>query len=316
VLLNKYTNKCDMWSLGVVVFVSLAGYMPFNGNVEENILCCRYTLKPEKWGSISKEATSFVEALMELKPEKRLSADQALEQPWISMSRRLTTCSSVDSSVGDALCEFSQASKFRRCCLEMVAWSLSNEDHAKVREDFLTIDANKQGTITLTELGKVLQESCQMPENVVSTVLKALNTYGRDEIRYSEFVAAMVRTKISLHDDLLRHTFRKFDAHQRGYITTENLRHVLGQNIDNGHVNKIMAEVGQLRQGGISYNEFASYLLGGDKAEQSLCIVNDSGVQTFLEQRLQESPTESSESVKVGVSGEEYHSNSQCCTLQ
>merc|ERR1719395_161762 len=56
----------------------------------------------------------------------------------------------------EALRDFSKTSNFRRCCLEVLAWSLSNDDRAKVREYFLALDESNQGTITLQELKHIM----------------------------------------------------------------------------------------------------------------------------------------------------------------
>ena len=38
VLMQKYTEKCDMWSIGVIVFVMLSGKPPFAGKKDEEII--------------------------------------------------------------------------------------------------------------------------------------------------------------------------------------------------------------------------------------------------------------------------------------
>ncbi len=38
VLQQKYTSKCDIWSIGVVTYILLSGNPPFNGNKDDDIL--------------------------------------------------------------------------------------------------------------------------------------------------------------------------------------------------------------------------------------------------------------------------------------
>merc|ERR1719408_278870 len=86
VLKQNYTNQCDMWSFGVIVFILLAGYMPFSGsesNQMKAITSGKYNMKPEKWTGVSKLAKQFVGKLLVVEPTVRMSAKEALEHPWI-----------------------------------------------------------------------------------------------------------------------------------------------------------------------------------------------------------------------------------------
>merc|ERR1719396_323627 len=67
VLRKSYTNKCDMWSLGVVAFILLSGYMPFSGpdaTQTHNISMGKYNWKQDKWASVSQDGQDFVKALL------------------------------------------------------------------------------------------------------------------------------------------------------------------------------------------------------------------------------------------------------------
>jgi len=264
VLEKSYTSQCDLWSLGVIVFILLAGYMPFSGAEAvqtDNISKGRYTMKPERWTNVSKDAVAFTQALLQVNPEVRLTASKALEHRWIA-KRGSASKGEVDQAVVDALRSFGQASKFRRCCVQMMAWSLSNEERAKVRQYFISMDTTKQGTITLTELKKILTEKFHVPDEETRQIFEALDSNNDEEIHYSDFLAAMVSTRIALHDDLLRSTFKKFDTDNSGYITADNLRQVLGETFEGEEIESLVKEADQLNDNRISYAEFVAYLRG------------------------------------------------------
>ena len=88
-----YGTKSDMWSLGVIIYILLGGYPPF---IEQNqrelfkkIKKGQYEFHVEYWGQISSEAKDLISDLLTVNPDKRLSAKQALEDPWMTGSDEL-----------------------------------------------------------------------------------------------------------------------------------------------------------------------------------------------------------------------------------
>lgn len=101
-----YGTNVDMWSLGVLVFVMLAGYMPFSGKTEMQeiraILGGQYKFDARRgWDKISASAKNFISNLLLQDPEARFTAAQALQHPWIrgrSLSgRKLSSLPSLNN---------------------------------------------------------------------------------------------------------------------------------------------------------------------------------------------------------------------------
>ncbi|CAJ1364771.1 unnamed protein product, partial [Effrenium voratum] len=130
-----------MWSLGVTIFILLFGYMPFSGNEDKQISDIKhgkYTVKPAKWDGVSSVAKDFVKQLLVVKPGVRLTAEDALKHAFIAKRENLKT--DVNPDIVSALVDFGNASSFRRACMSMMAWSLTADERAKVREAFIEMD--------------------------------------------------------------------------------------------------------------------------------------------------------------------------------
>jgi len=84
---RKYDDKIDIWAVGVITYVTIAGYPPFPGDtdfeISTNVVSRNISYPDEVWGYISAEAQNFVETLLKLEPESRLSSVEALTHPWI-----------------------------------------------------------------------------------------------------------------------------------------------------------------------------------------------------------------------------------------
>ncbi|EED92424.1 predicted protein, partial [Thalassiosira pseudonana CCMP1335] len=84
---DPYGLKTDMWSLGVIIFILLGGYPPFQNDDQklqfENIKKGNYIFVDKYWGTISDDAKSMIDSLLTIDPAKRLSAEDALSHPWM-----------------------------------------------------------------------------------------------------------------------------------------------------------------------------------------------------------------------------------------
>ena len=98
----SYNKKCDMWSLGIIMYILLCGYAPFSGNCGldcgwdrgESCMECQEMLFsnikdgkvifPEQhWDRVSLEAKDLILHLLVRDSNTRLDADQVLCHPWI-----------------------------------------------------------------------------------------------------------------------------------------------------------------------------------------------------------------------------------------
>ena len=65
---GKYTEKCDTWSLGVIMYILLCGCPPFIGthkqDVYNKIQKAKVTFNQPVWKSVSEEAKSFIKKLI------------------------------------------------------------------------------------------------------------------------------------------------------------------------------------------------------------------------------------------------------------
>ncbi|XP_038072890.1 calcium/calmodulin-dependent protein kinase type IV-like [Patiria miniata] len=89
VLFGKpYTPKVDMWSVGVITYILLCGFEPFYDEkgdryVYKKILRAEYEFMSPWWDNVSDSAKFFIQSLLVLDPNKRLTAAQALDHPWV-----------------------------------------------------------------------------------------------------------------------------------------------------------------------------------------------------------------------------------------
>ena len=101
VIKGQYNERCDLWAVGVITYLLLSGESPFGGNhgtdeslaeVRDSILRGRlqFDTLPSVWGDVSPEARNFLRELLQIDPDLRPTAEEALTHPWLSGGRGKT----------------------------------------------------------------------------------------------------------------------------------------------------------------------------------------------------------------------------------
>lgn len=86
VLRNKgYNRSLDMWSVGVITYVSLSGTFPFNEDedINDQIQNAAFMYPPNPWKEITQDAIDLITNLLQVKQRKRLTVDKSLAHIWL-----------------------------------------------------------------------------------------------------------------------------------------------------------------------------------------------------------------------------------------
>ncbi len=84
---GDYNEKVDIWSIGVILFVLLAGRPPFDGRngeeVSRKVKIGSYNLNTPEWAYVSSDAIDLLRKMLAYDPNKRVSAKDAIKHRWI-----------------------------------------------------------------------------------------------------------------------------------------------------------------------------------------------------------------------------------------
>jgi calcium-dependent protein kinase len=92
VLEGNYNEKCDIWSCGVMLYMMLSGRPPFTGasdkEITDNVRFSDVILHSADWRKKSRDCIDFIRRLLIRDPNKRTSAADALDHPWLERMRK------------------------------------------------------------------------------------------------------------------------------------------------------------------------------------------------------------------------------------
>eukprot|EP00742_Colponemidia_sp_Colp-10_P002048 GILJ01002188.1.p1 GENE.GILJ01002188.1~~GILJ01002188.1.p1 ORF type:complete len:487 (+),score=92.76 GILJ01002188.1:68-1528(+) len=265
VLKGHYDQSCDMWSLGVITYILLCGFPPFNGN--DNATIFRKIMKGDfsfdfpQWSHVSDLAKDFIRRLLTVDPKARFTAPQALQHQWLTAQ---APTHSLDYNIVNSLRNYADSRKLKKEALTVMVKMLNDTEVTNLKNAFKAIDTDNSGTITYQELTSALDSvGLKVAQEEIKRILESVDFDGNGRINYSEFLAATMDRKTYLTKEKLWAAFRHFDVNGTGKITEDDLRLALqraGKEISDADIKIMMSEADTSGDGMIEFSEFVELM--------------------------------------------------------
>ena len=231
VLKNGYNEKCDLWSCGIILYILLCGSPPFYGKNEKEIfskiLNGTFTFKHKIWNKISNEGKNLVKKLLELNPNKRISAKEALEDDWFKMSNNPTGNLSNNNLqiFMKNITEFCAEQKLQQATLAFLVHNFApKEELDELKEIFFVFDKNNDGKISKEEFVTGLSNTNSLNKllengNSIEGLIRNIDSDNNGYIGFEEFCIALINKEKILTEQNLRMAFNIFDRDKNGCIS-------------------------------------------------------------------------------------------------
>ena len=274
VIAENYNEKCDIWSCGVILYILLCGYPPFNGssNVDifHNIQYSEPLFIAEEWKDVSPSAIDLIKKMLNKNPFKRYNAEQCLSHKWFKdnemedpfglkkYNKKYTQLKAVNK-----MAEFVKENKFKQAVLQFITTQFDiQQEEENLREVFRQFDVEGTGQITkkvfYKELVKLYGEDDA--KALTNKIFHTLDLDGNGDISYNEFLTSIIDSKKFITNDRLDKAFRLFDKDGNGKLSIEEIRLVFGGDEDKWK--EIIEDIDLNADGEVDFEEFKLLMAG------------------------------------------------------
>lgn len=267
ILVGEYSQKCDVWSVGIIICILLTGEPPFNGPndtaIYNKIKNFEYYFS-EKWKYISNEAKDLVSHML-VPEELRYSASEVLAHPWFKKIEENNQNNNINLNIDlSFLKSYQKTNTFKKIILTFIASRLNENDINDLNKLFVTFDKDNDGQISFEEFKQVLINinSDTLNSNEILEIFNSLDTDKNGKIDYTEFIASCLQKQVYLKKERLHEAFSVFDKDNNGIITKDEIMSVLQiENDENKEIENLIRKVDKNGDGVIDKNEFDEFMM-------------------------------------------------------
>ena len=117
---------------------------------------------------------------------------------------------------------------------------LSDSADSILRKIFQRYDSKGDGQLSFDEFQSAIKDA-GLPEQDCRNLFDAVDLDGTGKIRYTEFLAATIEAQGAISEERLAEAFDRIDADDSGYISKENLRAMLGEELPQEEIDAIVS---------------------------------------------------------------------------
>ena len=273
VLNRNYNEKCDIWSIGVLMFMLLSGKPPFWGDSDKEIIQMvkegKMDFRKNEWNNVSNDAIDLIHNMLRYDSKKRFSAFECLKHVWfkkyfykfiISKNEIEEYYNNIISFQTNTIFFFQQAS-----LAYIVHHIIKKEDLDKIKKFFIFIDDKGIGKISHNEfVNKLKKQIGNINEKEVLKVLKYIDQGKTGFLEFEEFVRACINKKKLLNEENLKISFTLFNKTGiKKVISCQDFKNILGlqTKFSNKTWEKIINQIDINGDGQIEFLEYKEMML-------------------------------------------------------
>ncbi|MGL4948151.1 MAG: CAMK family serine/threonine-protein kinase, partial [Mycoplasma sp.] len=278
---QKYDEKCDWWSCGVILYIWLTGFLPFGGDndneIKKNIKSGIYDTESEPYPSLSKEVKDLIQQLWQVDPKKRISANDAINHQWFSTTQfkekeKVNNISKTKAKkLINNLMNYHSDNMLRCAVIAYLVHHNTNLDQCnEASKWFNHIDINGDGKIQKHEWINGLTTYWNLTrteiEKEVDIIFQNIDTDHNGYIEYEEFIRAAIDREYFWDKNYLKFAFNYFDKDNNGNLSLDEIKKRFLQNNKNhdqkfeSQIKKTFDEIDVNHDGVISFEEFSNMM--------------------------------------------------------
>ncbi|CAG9318784.1 unnamed protein product [Blepharisma stoltei] len=264
VLEGSYDSKCDIWSAGVILFIMLTGKAPFNGETQaDTILQISEGIAHKKkyLKHLSPDAKDLIVSMLNSDPNLRLSAQEALDHPWIqnNINKNIEDLP-ISQDALSRLGGFRASTELQKSILIFISSQIfGHNEEQELARLFRELDKNGDGKLSREELEDGYKNLKLVSKAQVEEIINNCDTDGSGYIDYSEFLMAATNWNQVFQKEQLRNAFSLYDQSGDGLLSLEELKTSI-PGIEDSEWDKFLEDADSDGDGMISLNELKQYL--------------------------------------------------------
>ncbi len=268
ILKGSYDEKCDIWACGVIFYILLCGYPPFNGESDEEIfieiLKGQLEFPEEDWSEVTKEAKDLIKKMLTKDPNERISALDSMKEPWFKKFEEKTHYDKkLAKNVLNNMKKFKKHRTLEKTIISFIINQLVKKDERQeLEKQFKDWDTNGDGVLSREEIINGYKKTYgKVDENEIDNMIKSIDLDGNGVIDYNEFLACSMNKEKILRNDNLKICFNEFDTDGSGKISVDEISAIFKRgNKDNEEdleaFKNMIKEADENGDGEISFEEF------------------------------------------------------------